>query len=450
MESQTVVRTKVGLGLWICTALVVGNMIGSGIFLLPSSLAAYGGVSILGWLVTAAGAIFLALVFARLSRAIPKAGGPYAYSRLTFGDLTGFLMAWGYWISIWCSNAAIAIAMVGYLSTFHPRLATDPTLAASAAVAAIWVLTWVNSMGVRDAGLVQLVTTVLKIVPLIAIGVWGLFFLRPDHFTPFNTSGQSLPSAINATAALTLWAFLGLESATIPADEVARPRRTIPLATVLGTLIAAVVYILASTAVMGIIPPAALAKSSAPFADAAVELWGSWAGGAVAAGASIACFGALNGWILMQGQLPLAAARDGLFPESFGRVSRRGTPVLGIVISSVLATVLIAMNYRRGLIERFNFIIMLATLTCLVPYILSALAELVISVRGRGRTTGKDRPGGKKWVSGSIIAILALAYSVWAAVGLGLEIVCWGLLLLAAGVPVHGWIKWRHHRRLNV
>jgi APA family basic amino acid/polyamine antiporter len=412
-------------------------MIGSGVFLLPASLAVYGGISVVGWLVTATGALLLALVFARLSRVMPTAGGPYAYSRRGFGDFAGFLVAWGYWISIWTSNAAIAVAFVSYLTVFWPALATSGILAASVALVAIWLLSWVNSAGVRNAGWVQLVTTVLKLVPIAAL---GLFFFNLDHFYPFNLSGGSNFSAITATIALTLWAFLGLESATIPADDVDDPGRTIPRATMLGTVIAASVYILGTVAVMGIVAPGGLAASNAPFADAARVLWGDWAGYAVGAGAAISCFGALNGWIMLQGQIPLAAARDGLFPAVFGKTSSRGTPVLGILLSSGLVTVLISMNYTKGLVEQFSFIILLAALNTLVAYTLSSLGQLMIYIKER------DRFRGQRLMGSSIIAVLAFCYSVWAIAGAGRDIVYLGFLLLVAGIPVYVWIAWRRSR----
>jgi APA family basic amino acid/polyamine antiporter len=273
---------------------VVGNMIGSGIYLLPASLAAYGGISIFGWLFTTAGAVLLALVFAHLARTAPRAGGLYAYAKFGFGDFAGFLVAWGYWISIWCGNAAIATGFAGYLGVFIAPISSNPLLAGIVAAGAIWLLSWVNALGVRHAAIMQLVTTVLKLAPLVAIGTFGLFFFKIENFVPFNPSGRPAIPAITAAAALTLWAFLGLESATIPADEVIDPVRTIPKATILGTLAAAVVYLLGTVAVMGVIPPAALARSTAPFADAASSMWGVWAADAVAAGAAIACFGALN------------------------------------------------------------------------------------------------------------------------------------------------------------
>ena len=418
----------------MATALVVGNMIGSGVFLLPASLGPFGGVSLLGWLVTSAGAILLAVAFARLARMLPRAGGPYAYTRAGFGDFPAFLVAWGYWVSVCAGNAAIAVALVGYLGVFVPLLSASPTAGAIGAVASVWLLTWVNARGVREAGSVQLVTTVLKLAPLVAIGTVGLVFLEWRNFTPFNVSGDSTLSAVSATAALTLWAFLGLESATIPAEEVERPDRTIPRATVIGTVIAAVVYVLGTVGVMGVLPPATLAASTAPFADAASAMWGPWAAGLVAAGAAVSCFGALNGWILLQGQLPLAAAVDGMLPPVFGRLSQRGTPVPSLVISSVLVTAIVTTNYTKGLVAEFTFIILLSTLAVLVPYVFSTLALARIALRDRAPADRGRIPGI------AVVAVLAFAYSAWAIVGTGREIILWGCVLLAAGVPVYVWM----------
>lgn len=423
------------LGLWMCTALVVGNMIGSGVFLLPASLASYGGISIFGWLFTAAGATLLALTFARLSRLVPKAGGPYAYTRRGFGDFAAFLVAWGYWISIWSGNGAIAIAFTGYLSVFWPALTRSPLLGAIVAMAAVWLLSWVNAAGVRKAGYVQLVTTVLKLIPLFVIGTIGLLYLKVENFIPLNVSGESSLSAITATAALTLWAFLGLESATIPAGNIEQPERNIPRATVLGTLLTTVAYILSTVAVMGVIPSSELVISAAPFADAASSMWGPWASYAIAAGAAISCLGALNGWILLQGQMPLAAAKENLFPSQFKRLSKSGTPVAGLVISSLLISLLVAMNYTRQLVDLYTFVILLATLTTLIPYVFSTAAELVIYARER------ERFSGRRLFGASTIAVLALLYSLWAITGVGREALLWGLVLLASGLPVYLFLK---------
>jgi APA family basic amino acid/polyamine antiporter len=429
-----------GLGLWMATALVIGNMIGSGIFLLPSSLAEYGGISIVGWLFTAAGAVLLALVFARLGRAFPKTGGPYAYARRAFGDFVGFLTAWGYWIAVWVGNAAIAVAFVAYLGFFWGELKTNRVLAALIALAAIWLLTFVNAIGVRRAGAVQAVTTVIKLVPLLALAVFGLFFVDPDNFTPFNASGGSAYGAVTAVAALTLWSFIGVESATVPAEDVENPTRNIPRATVIGTLVTALVYVLGTVAVMGILPAAQLSESTAPFADAATDAFGGWSGPIIAFAAIVSAFGALNGWILLQGQVPLAAARDELFPKVFARTNRHGVPVAGLVISSVLVTGLTLMNFNASLVDQFTFVILLATLTTLVPYVFSTAAQLLLLV------TDRDRFEGRKLAGHATIAALALAYTLWTIAGSGYEVVYKGFLLLLLGIPVYLWIKYRSAR----
>ncbi len=425
------------LGLFMATALVVGNMVGSGVFLLPASLGPYGGISILGWAFTSVGALLLALAFARLARMVPRAGGPYAFAREGFGDFAGFLVAWGYWISIWCANAAIAVAFVSYLGFFFPVLTRDSVLAALVSLGSIWLLTGVNIVGVRTAGHVQLWTTVLKLLPLAAVGTLGLLYFEPGHFRPFNASGQSSLSAVSAAAALTLWAFLGFESATVPAEEVHEPERIIPRATVLGTLLAATVYILGTAAVMGVIPADRLASSNAPFADAAMEMWGGWAGSVVAMGAVISCFGALNGWILLQGRVPFAAARDGLFPRPFARLSRRQTPAFGLLASTALITGLVAMKYTESLVDQFTFIVLLGTVSALFPYAIATMAELMIFIRNRERLAG-ERLG-----TASAIAVLGFTYSIWAIAGAGQEVVYWGFILLLAGLPLYVWMVWR-------
>lgn len=428
------------LGLWTLTALVVGNMIGSGVFLLPASLAPYGGISIIGWLFTTAGALLLALSFARLSRMVPGAGGPYAYTRAGFGDFTGFLIGWGYWISICAGNAAIATAFVGYLAVFAPSLAATPAAAAACALVAIWMLTWVNARGVEQAGVVQLVTTILKLLPLGAVALFGLTRFDPANFVPFNPTSQGHFGAVTAAATLTLWAFLGLESATVPADDVHEPERTIPRATVLGTLFASIVYIVATVAVMGVVPRADLAASTAPFADAARAFWGDWGMYLVAAGAAISCFGCLNGWILLQGQVPYAAARDGLFPSIFAGRSRHGTPVSGLVISSAFVTLLILSNYTRSLVDLFTFVVLLATLTSLVPYLFSTMSEvLILGAASQGPRGGLRAIPPLRLLAAS----LAFAYALWAIAGSGMEVVYWGFLLLMAGIPVYVAIRFR-------
>ncbi len=434
---QEPANPRPALGLGASTALVIGNMIGSGIFLLPASLAAFGGISIVGWVFTAVGAMFLALLFSRLASMVPKVGGPYAYTRLGFGDFAGFWIAWGYWISVWTGNAALAVALVSYLQGIFPVLGQYLWLSGVVAIGVIWLVTWINVMGIKQAGIFQVITTIMKLVPLVAIATIGLFWINWSHFVPFNLSGQSPFAAVTAVAALTLWAFLGVESATIPADDVKNPSKTIPRATVLGTIVTALVYILSTVAVMGILPLAQLGKSSAPFADAAGSIWGHWAFYAVVIGAVISCLGNLNGFVLIQGQVPMAAARDRLFPKLFGKMSRHGVPALGIVISSTLIMFLLIFNYSgsNSLIQIFTFIILLATLTTLVPYAFCAMAELMLLIQRR------EQFSARRLFGSGVIAMVAFIYAVWAVYGSGAQTVLLGFLLLLLGIPAYVWMR---------
>ena len=434
---ETAVQQK-KIGLWTTTSLVVGNMIGAGVFLMPTALAGYGGISLFGWLFATIGALLLAKIFSNLSKLMPAAdGGPYAYSRRGLGNFAGFLVAWGYWISVWCTNAAIAVSLVSALSTFFPALATNALFAIITGLSAIWLLTWVNTLGIVTSGKVQLVTTILKIIPLVMIAFGGLFFIKLQNFIPFNTSGNSNFSAITATAALTFFAFLGLECATIPSADVANPIKTIPTATMLGTIAAAIIYMVSSISVMGIIPAKDLQHSITPLADAAVIIWGNSARYWVSAGVAIAAFGALNGWILIQGQIPLAIAKDKLFPAVFGKTNKKGVPVMGIVIGSILISVLMVMNFTKGLQEQFKFLILLTTITVLVPYLFSTAAYILIKLE----TTLKTSPG---WLPAIVLASLAFLFSLWAIAGSGQETVYWGFISLLAGVPFYIIIKWNN------
>lgn len=429
------------LGIWILTALVVGNMIGSGIFLLPSALAEFGSIGLLSWIITAVGALFIALVFAKLSRMIPKVGGPYAYCYAGFGDFIGFLIAYNYWIALWVGNAAIIVAFIGYLTVFWPALAVNRGLAFVISVSTLWFVTIVNIVGIRQAGILQLITTILKLIPLVAIATLGLFYIHPHNLANFNISHTSFFSALTAAASLTLWSFIGVESATVPAEAAADPKRTISRATIIGTVITAVVYIFSATAVMGIIPSHILAHSTAPYADAARIMFGPWASLIVGAGAIIACFGALNGWMLLAGQVPMAAARDGLFPRAFILQSKSGSPIYGLIVSSILITLLLFLTLNETIIKQFAFIILLATFSSLIPYFFTTMAELMLLYKRQ------DQFSPKRLTISITIAIIAGIYTFWTMIGAGKDIVYYGVLLMLTGVPIYVWVRWRNYER---
>ncbi len=429
---------KRSIGTRTATALVIGNMVGSGVFLLPAALASEAGpISILAWIFTGIGALLLGLVFARLGRALPRSGGPYAYAQRAFGDFVGFQTAWGYWIAVWAGNAALAIAFAGYLSVYWPQASTS-WVAALIAIGLVWLATAANIAGVREGGAVQVVTTILKFVPLLVIAVVGLFFIKTGNFHPF-TINHSGDRGLNGAAALTLWAFIGLESATVAGGEVRDPERTIPRATIYGTLATALLYLVATVAIFGMIPTHELAHSNSPFADAAnIIFGGTWGGKAIAVVAMISTFGALNGWTLLAGRVPLAAAEDDLFPSRFARVhGRSGTPVFGLVVSSLLVTALLLLYLRSSLVNTFYNVILLATLTTLVPYAYSAAAELYLLFKER------ELFSGARLARDAVVSVLAFGYSAWAIWGAGEKTIAWGFMLLLAGIPVYVWLKWR-------
>jgi basic amino acid/polyamine antiporter, APA family len=418
------------LGFWMSLALVIGNTIGTGVFLIPATLAPYGLNSLIAWGFTALGSILLAIVFSRLSRAFPDAGGPYAYVKLAFGPLAAFLVAWGYWISIWVGNAGIATAAVSALTPLLPWIAVVPGASAAITIALLWLLTLVNWFGIQASGRVQTVTTVLKMLPLIAVAAVGIWSVRGTDVAAAGSVPLSAGS-VTAAATLTLWALLGFESATIPADKVANPRRTIPLATMAGTIVTALLCTMACTTVLLLVPKDILLQSNAPFVDLANRLWGSGVGKVVAVFAAISGLGALNGWILMQGELPTAMAKNGVFPKIFARLSSRGTPGFALCFGSGLVTLLIAASYGNSMVRVFEFMILLSTTACLVMYALCALA--LLRLQWTGRLRGARR--GSAALAG--IGICAALYSLWAIAGAGAVPVGLGALLLAIGVPLY-------------
>jgi APA family basic amino acid/polyamine antiporter len=419
------------IGFWTSVALVMGNMIGSGVFLLPASLAPYGGLGLVGWVLSAAGAVVLALVFARLAGYNPTSGGPYAYTRQAYGDLAGFLVAWGYLISIWSTNAALAVAFVGYLDPFFPSIVRTPALAAALAITIVWVFTAVNLAGLRVAGQMQILTTALKVLPLIAIAIAGFVFFDASRFAIPPEQTGNLAKGLMATTTLTLFAFLGIECATIPSGDTANATSTVPRATIVGTLLTTVIYVCSTVGVMSLLDPGVLKQSAAPFADAARSIGGHTAAAAVALGAAISCLGALNGWILISGQIPMAMASDRLLPIACARLSSRGVPAFSMVIGSLLASLLIVTNYSESLVDLFTFVILLATLSTLVPYVFCALAGFILH----------RRDPRFQWSAGAaVISSLAFGYSLFAIAGAGMDVVYYGFLLLMAGLPIYALI----------
>jgi APA family basic amino acid/polyamine antiporter len=421
------------IGLWTTIALVVGNMIASGIFMLPAALAKFGPISLLGWIASSIGAIVLALMFSNLSKRFGQnTGGPYTFTRAGLGEFPAFLVAWGYWLANCITVAAITVTFISYLSVFVPLLRDNSVASITTGLSVIWLLTGINALGVRSAGKLQVATTLLKLAPLLAVTIAGIFFIDTGNYVPFNLSGMTDFQAITATTTLTLFAFVGLESATVPSGNISDPEKNIPKATLIGSLITIVIYVTSSFVILGMIPSAQLQNSAAPFADAATLLWGTPGRYAVAIGAIISTFGALNGWILLQGQIPFAAARDKMLPAMFGYQNENGVPIGGMISSSVLVSAIMIMNFTKGLSGAFYFLVLLSTVIVLVPYIFSASSFGIIVLREEASTSRKTHLA---------IALLAFIYSMWAIIGSGKEAVYYGFICLLAGVPLYVWMK---------
>lgn len=427
------------IGLLISTSLVVGNMIGAGIFVLPALLAPFGSISFLGWIFTATGALILAKIFSNFSKIIVnKSGGPYAYSRAGFGDFIGFLVAWGYWISIWVSNAALAITIVGALSFFFPILESDRVIAVAVGLSFIWLFTWINTRGIKESGKVQVLTTILKLVPLVFVIIVGLFYFDIDNFPSFNLTEEHDFAIFPVVATLTLYAFLGIESASIPAADVKNPEKTIPRATMLGTLIVTAVYILSTVVLFGVLPMDDLATSPSPFAEAATIIGGDFGKYLVAGGIAVAAIGCLNGWILFSGQIPMAASKDQLFPKIFRKENKNGAPALGIIIGSLLTTCLMLMNFSEGLVDQFNLIARIVVFTALIPYLFVAAAYILVLIDKKIYVNN--------WVKTITLGMFGIAYSLWAIYGAGQESVFYGFLLLLVGLPFYVIMEWNKRK----
>jgi APA family basic amino acid/polyamine antiporter len=415
-------------GFWICLALVVGNMIGSGVYLLPASLAPFGWAGVFGWMFTIGGAMCLAIVFARLAGAFPEAGGPYAYGREAFGPFVGFVVAWTYWVSLWIGNVAVATGVVAPLGTLFPAVAAYSVWWT---LAILWLLTLVNCLGARLAGGLQVAVTALKFLPLAAVILLAAIVLARQGTSilpPLRAEHLAFagPSGIGAAATLTLWSFLGLESATIPAEKVENPRRVIGRATLAGTAVTGLVYLFACSAPALLLPVEQASRSGAPLADFVALHWGPTAGAILALFAAITAFGALNGWILVQGEMPWAMASDGVLPRWLAARSKRGTPVRAYVVTSCLITAVLLLNAARSATDLFKFLILLATTASLVAYLVCSIAA--IALPARRRMAG----GGLLFAA----ALLGSVYSAWAIWGAGTEANLWGLGLMASGVPV--------------
>ena len=411
------------------TMLVSGNMIGTGLFLLPSSMASVGGIAVFGWIVAAAGAAALGLVFAKLGELDPQEGGPYAYARDFLGPYVGFQTNYIYWFANWIGNVAIALAVVGYLAAFIPGI-NGPRASVFAAAIVIWLLTFANIRGPRVVGALEAWTVSLALIPILGIAIFGWFWFNPATFLGgWNVTGGSSMHAVSRAASIALWAFMGIESAAVSAGVIENPKRNIPLATLLGLAISAVVYLLSCTVIMGIIPNAELRTSHAPFAEAARMAVGTAGMVIIGVCAILKSLGSLGGWMLLVGQSAKAAADDGMFPRIFGRMNRHGVPGPGLAIVGVLMTIVLFATISPTIAGQFDRIINLTVILVVIPYVYASVAvvKVVYDRVGRGRT----------FTLFKVVGLAAVGYCVWTVVGGDPKTVVDSMVALLLSVPLY-------------
>ncbi len=434
-----------GLGLPSATALVIGSIIGTGVFTMPAVMAGAGTISIITLGVISVCAVLLGIMFGQLTKRIPTSdGGLYAYARHEFGDFAGFLTAWCYWITCWAGNAAIVSSWVLYVESLfdlRPTTATNLLIA----MTGLWIPAVVNLGGIRGMAWFQNVTVILKYIPLLLVGVIGWFFVSSANFPPFNASGGSLWDAVSIAAGVALFSFIGVECAAIAAGRVRNPRLNVGRASTIGTALSAFVYLAVTAAVMGLVPHDSLVNDGAPFVAAFQTMFGTaaWVGKGVALVAVISGIGALNGWTMVTAEMPFAAAKDGLFPKQFALLNRRQAPWFGIVVSTVVASLLMFYSYAGGTLglKVFTYLVSLSVVTVAIPYFFSAAAQLTYLV-SRRRTVN-----GARLARDLAIATSSLLFSLWVTAASGYQAVYQAVLLLLVGLPIYAFIKAARERQ---
>ena len=433
------------LGLPSATALVIGGIVGTGVFTMPAVMAGAGTSSLLVLGVVSIGALLLGAMFGQLTKRIPTSdGGLYAYSKHEFGDFAGYLTAWCYWITAVAGNAAIVASWVLYVDALFGVENPSAWLHLGIALVGLWIPAAVNLVGVRQMAWFQNVTVVLKFVPLLVVGIVGWFFVDKANFGPFNASGGSLYSGISIAAGVALFSFIGVECAAIAAGRVKNPRRNVGRASILGTAAAAILYLLVTAAVMGLVSHDALVGNGAPFVDAFETMFGqaAWVGKLVALVAVVSGIGALNGWTLVTAEMPFAAARDGLFLPQFAKTFRNGIPWFGILVSTIVASALMAFAYSGNTgLTVFTYLVGLSVVTVAIPYLFSACAQLAYLVSRRRRVNG--------WALGRDLAIAgtSVLFSLWVTFTAGYQAVYQAIFVLLLGLPIYSFLKARRERR---
>lgn len=435
-------KLKKEISLFMATMLVCGNMIGSGVFMLPATLAQISGplATMIAWVFTTIGSILIAISFANLGSKYPSTGGAYQYTKEAFGEFAGFLSAWLYWNGSWIGNAAIMVSIVSYCTALIPAL-QNPLVSIIFISVILWVITILNIVGVKQAGKIQSFVTVFKIAFFALFIIVAFLNFDSINLMPLAPEGKGL-STVSLAATSTLWGFIGLESSTITAGELKDPEKNVKKSTIYGLIISAIIYILISVGCMGAMSNSELAMSGAPLTDILTRDLGSGIGKILSIAVVICILGTTIGWILSTARVSFAAGEDGVFPKFFGKLSPKyGTPVNSLIIGSVLVNILLIMNYQKGMVSAFTFMTILATLSFLPVYLLTVAADIMLMFKDQKNITLKI------FIKKSIVPLLAFAYSIWTIYGSGAETVMWGFILMLLGIPFY---IYNYHKNKDV
>lgn len=433
-------KSKKEIGLIVAIALVFSNIIGAGIFVIPSQLAqiAGAGSSILAWVLTGLGAIILSFTFANLGSKMPINGGVVEYSRKSLGNFTGFMTAWLYWNGCWIGNATLLIVILKYLNGAFPFMAKNPLIGFLVCSFIIWLFTYINIRGAKSAGVVGTILVLLKLIILILFIIISSRIFNIQNISPIFPTRGGL-SSIPMAAAITFWAFEGIESATIASGEIKNPERNVKLSTIIALIVALVFYLAITILSMGAMPRHILANSLDPLSEIMGYVLGSKWIVVINIGIALSICGSSVLWLLSTGRAAYAAGKEKLFPEFFAKLHPKyQTPYISLIIGSILINLLLLLNFFKGLNGAYNFIVLLSTLSYLPVYAVSTIAEILLVIDFKNKSFRKKillliRPS-----IGFIFCILAIYAS-------GATTVLYGFILIMCGIPVYAYMKKKYN-----
>ena len=415
------------------TFIVAVNMMGSGIIMLPANMAQVGAISLLSWIVTALGSMAIAYGFAQAGLFNQRPGGMSAYAEDAYGKSGYFMVFFLYFLSLAIGNVAIATSALGYLAAFIPFLTSTPVMTCIGVIVLLWLTTVANFGGPSITGRIGSVTVWGVIIPVGALSIIGWFWFKPDIFgEAWNPQGLSIGKGMASSISLTLWAFLGMESAAQNSDAVENPKRDVPLACMLGTLGAAVIYILSTTVIQGIVPNAELAKSTGPFGLAYSHMFAPWVGSSILALSVLACLGSLLGWQFTIAQTGRTAALERMFPTFFTRMNAMGAPITGMIVMAVVQSLLALSTISPSLSKQFAVLVNLAVVTNVIPYIISLSALFVMMQAAKVERA--------QYRINTVVALVAMLYSVYAIYASGKDAVLGGTIVMGLGFVIWGFI----------